>query len=71
MNLGGNFKKDDIRIIKTNKALVAAMFLLLENRKFAQITVNDLCEEAQISRATFYTHFRDKYARYSSISGRK
>lgn len=57
----GNFKKDDLRIIKTYKALTAAVATLLARRNFGQITVNDLCEEAQISRATFYSHFNDKY----------
>lgn len=38
-----------------------AMAKLLQLRNFNQITVNDLCEEAQISRATFYSHFADKY----------
>lgn len=38
-----------------------SMSTLLNRRAFGQITVNDLCEEAFISRATFYTHFNDKY----------
>lgn len=57
----GNFKKEDLRILKTKKALMAAMSTLLELRNFSQITVNDLCEEALISRNTFYAHFIDKY----------
>ena len=57
----GNFKKEDLRVIKTYKSLVNAMSKLLGVRNFAQITVNDLCEEAQISRTTFYLHFNDKY----------
>lgn len=38
-----------------------ALTKLLELRNFNQITVNDLCEEAQIAKTTFYAHFRDKY----------
>lgn len=57
----GNFKKEDLRVIKTQKSLLVSMSMLLEHRNFAQITVNDLCEGAQISRATFYSHFIDKY----------
>lgn len=56
-----NFKKDDLRIIKTHKALMDAMSQVLELRNFNRITVHDLCEVAQISRATFYAHFADKY----------
>lgn len=57
----GNFKKEDLRIIKTKKALIAAMSKILEFQSFTQIAVNDLCSEAMISRTTFYLHFSDKY----------
>ena len=57
----GSFKKEDLRIIKTHKALTSAMFRQLSHRSFEKITVNDLCEEALVSRATFYVYFRDKY----------
>lgn len=57
----GNFMKEDLRIIKTYRALMDSMTALLEKRNFNQITVNDICEYAQISRTTFYTHFNDKY----------
>lgn len=59
--MSGNFKKEDLRIIKTNKALIDALNMLLKSRTFSQITVNDLCEEALVSRTAFYTHFNDKY----------
>ena len=52
----------DLRIKKTQRALVSAMFHLLESQKFGKITVNDLCTEAMISRTAFYSHFEDKYA---------
>lgn len=57
----GNFKKEDLRVEKTLKALQEAFLKLLKRRSFGRITVNVLCDEAQISRSTFYTHFKDKY----------
>ena len=57
----GNFKKEDLRVLKTKKVLMEAMSKLLEHQKFTQITVQDLCDKALISRATFYSHFADKY----------
>jgi len=51
----------DLRIKKTEKALDIAMSSLLKSYNFNRITVKDICEEAMISRATFYTHFLDKY----------
>jgi len=57
----GNFKKNDLRVEKTLKAMQEALLKLLGRRNFGRITVNELCEEAQISRPTFYAHFKDKY----------
>jgi len=56
-----NTDKADLRCVKTEKALDVAMRSLLEKRNFRKITVNDLCTEALISRATFYAHYTDKY----------
>jgi AcrR family transcriptional regulator len=57
----GNFKKEDLRVVKTQKALLAAFGTLLERHRFSKITVYDICEEALVSRTAFYTHFNDKY----------
>ena len=57
----GNFKKEDLRIEKTLKAIQEALCKILGCHSFRRVTVNGLCEEAQISRTTFYTHFKDKY----------
>lgn len=54
-------KKEDLRLVKTRRTLLTAMFVLLEKNSFAKITVNDLCAEALVSRSTFYSHFDDKY----------
>jgi AcrR family transcriptional regulator len=34
---------------------------LLERKSFQKITVNDICQDAMVSRSTFYLHFEDKY----------
>lgn len=52
----------DLRIRKTHSALRDALFSLLSQRKFDKITINDICEEAIVSRTAFYSHFEDKYA---------
>jgi len=51
----------DLRIEKTKKALKRAFQELLEKKSFEDITVGELCELAEVRRATFYTHFPDKY----------
>lgn len=56
-----NFREEDLRVKKVDKALHAAMLTLLNSQKFKKITVSSLCDEAMISRATFYSHYLDKY----------
>ena len=54
-------KDKDLRFVRTNQMLCTAFIELLSKKKFEDITVNELCEKALIRRATFYTHFLDKY----------
>ena len=35
---------------------------LLDEKTFEEITINELCEAADIRRATFYKHYSDKFA---------
>lgn len=56
-----NRQKYDSRIKKTDRALVKALFTLLSEKSFEDITVQAICDAASIRRATFYTHFSDKY----------
>lgn len=55
-------KKEDARITKTKAKLVTALKELLSEKSFEDITVNEICERADIRRATFYKSFSDKYA---------
>lgn len=54
-------QKTDLRVLKTYKALCVTFSDMLEEKKFEDITVNELCERAMVRRATFYKHFADKY----------
>jgi len=56
-----NRKREDLRVVKTRRALYTALFALLRHKYFTKITVRDLCEEAIVSRTVFYAHFTDKY----------
>ena len=51
----------DLRTEKTFASLVEAFLHLLEKSRFEEITIRQLCDDAKIRRATFYTHFADKY----------
>ncbi len=52
---------EDKRIKKTKKYLKDTLIRLLDEEPFEQITVTKLCERADISRITFYSHYADKY----------
>lgn len=54
-------QKTDLRVVKTYKALSEAFWQMLRERKFEDITVNELCGRAMVRRATFYKHFADKF----------
>ena len=48
---------------RRTKRIIRDSFLrLLEKKPFEQITVRDLCEEADVNRATFYRYYPDLYA---------
>lgn len=50
----------DSRILRTKQALTDAMLDILSEKSYTQITINELCDRANIRRATFYKHFKDK-----------
>ena len=45
----------------TKRALAAALKDLMEQKPFSKINVSDICEKCDMSRKSFYYHFRDKY----------
>lgn len=61
--------KNDIRVIKTRSALNLAFNKLIEKKPFEKISVNEICELANVRRATFYKHFSDKYDFFAQYVG--
>jgi len=52
--------KTDRRTRRTSHSLTHAMVDLVTEKRFDDITVQNLIDRADIGRSTFYTHFRDK-----------
>jgi AcrR family transcriptional regulator len=57
-----NGEKLDPRVKRTRRLLQRALTELLSEKRFHNITVQDIAERAEVNRATFYAHFEDKYA---------
>lgn len=53
-------EKEDMRVVRTRKMLCKALMDLLQTTPFDKLSVNDICERAEVHRATFYNHFSDK-----------
>mgnify|MGYP000494959937 FL=1 len=45
----------------TKKALAAALKSLMQTQAFEKISVGEICEVCELSRKSFYYHFKDKY----------
>jgi AcrR family transcriptional regulator len=52
----------DPRIRRTRQLLQGALRNLLEKKEFDKISVQDITEAATLNRATFYAHYKDKFA---------
>lgn len=49
----------DRRVRRTHAALQHALIELVEEQDLAQLTVADVAERADVSRSTFYDHYKD------------
>lgn len=57
----------DARIRYTKEAIRKAFFALLESNSVEKITVKQICDSAQINRATFYRYYDNQYDLLSLI----
>jgi AcrR family transcriptional regulator len=53
--------KTDARVRYTHKVIKDSLLKLLAEKPIKEITVKEICELAEINRATFYTHYHDPY----------
>lgn len=55
-------EKVDPRFKRTHNLILQSFEVLLAEKNFDTISVQDVTDMAEINRATFYAHFQDKYA---------
>lgn len=53
-------KTADRRIQRTRQSLRDALLSLLQERGWDDLSVQDICERADVGRSTFYVHFQNK-----------
>lgn len=59
----------DLRIKRSRKHLIEALFELMHEQPFQKITVQNITERAMVNRSTFYAHFVDKFDLFSTAIG--
>jgi AcrR family transcriptional regulator len=65
---------DDARAVRTRDALASALIALMDGRDYDAISVQHICDRAQVGRSTFYAHFQDKdemYIRHVVVFARR
>jgi AcrR family transcriptional regulator len=53
--------KVDRRVAKSQEAIKKAVIELMSEKKFDDITIQDISDRANVSRGTIYLHYMDKY----------
>ena len=53
-------EQTDPRVRRTRKLLQDSLRSLIHEKRFSQISVQDIAERATVNRATFYAHYQDK-----------
>ena len=60
-------RKNDARARYTQRVLKESFLLLLREKPVNKITVKEVCELAELNRATFYAHYSDCFALMDKI----
>ncbi len=60
-------EKPDRRTAYTRRVIRESLYKLLETKHLSEITVKELCEEADINRTTFYRNYLDIYDLYEKL----
>lgn len=60
-------RKDDRRIQRTRKQLRESMLALILDRGYDDFSIQDITDHANLGRATFYLHYREKDELYRDV----
>lgn len=54
-------KKEDRRILYTKMVLRESLLDILKSKPLSQVTVSEICRDAEVNRNTFYSHYDTPY----------
>ncbi len=54
-------KKTDRRVKYTKMVIKQSFIKLLKQKTISKISIKEICEDADINRATFYAHYKNQY----------
>ena len=52
--------RENAQALRSKRALVAALYQLMERDTYQDLTITQICQEAEVTRQTFYRHFQTK-----------
>ena len=59
---GNTAENTDPRVLRSRQMLTESLLRLLTRKEFADISIQEIADEATLNRATFYLHYPDKNA---------
>jgi AcrR family transcriptional regulator len=59
---GSEAENTDPRVLRSRRMLMESLLRLLTRKEFADISIQEIADEATLNRATFYLHYPDKNA---------
>ena len=54
-------EKENRKIRYSKKVIRDSLMELMESKPILSVSIKDICELADISRSTFYSHYKDQY----------
>ena len=61
--------KVDIRIVKSKDSLMSALVSLLQKKKLEDLSISEVCQEANVNRNTFYSHYTNIRELFEEMKG--
>lgn len=64
---GANIVNTDRRVKYTKMVLKESLIKLMKEKPISRISIKAICDDADINRATYYSHYRDQYDQLNRI----